>query len=203
MLDTVFQIYYLAGLILGSIIRTWYLKKYRQSRTTIFRQEGPVLGLLASLWGVAIILPAFYMFTGWLDFASYNMPSWAGFIGMPIFAIALCLLWKSHSDLGRNWSVTTEIKNKHTLVTSGVFQHIRHPMYAAHLLWGAAQALLIQNWLAGLSSLAIFIPLYLLRVPREEQMMIEQFGEEYRNYTRRTGQILPHLYKQHRSKTLK
>jgi protein-S-isoprenylcysteine O-methyltransferase Ste14 len=66
-------------------------------------------------------------------------------------------------------------------------------MYSAHWLWGIAQALLIHNWIAGLASLVIFLPLYLLRVSREEQMMLEQFGEEYRLYMRRTGRIIPRL----------
>jgi protein-S-isoprenylcysteine O-methyltransferase Ste14 len=66
-------------------------------------------------------------------------------------------------------------------------------MYAAHWLWGIAQALLIPNWIAGLSSLVIFIFLYLLRVPREERVMIEHFGDEYREYMKQTGRVLPRL----------
>jgi len=64
-------------------------------------------------------------------------------------------------------------------------------MYAAFWLWGIAQALLLQNWIAGLANLASFLPMYLLRVPREEQMMLEQFGEEYRLYMNRTGRVIP------------
>jgi len=63
-------------------------------------------------------------------------------------------------------------------------------MYAAHWLWGIAQALLLQNWIAGLAFLASFIPLYLLLVPREEQMMLEYFGEEHRLYMNRTGRVI-------------
>jgi protein-S-isoprenylcysteine O-methyltransferase Ste14 len=67
-------------------------------------------------------------------------------------------------------------------------------MYAAHLLWGFAQALLLQNWIAGLAMLMFFLPVYLYRVPREEQMMIEHFGEEYRLYMSRSGRIIPRLW---------
>jgi protein-S-isoprenylcysteine O-methyltransferase Ste14 len=58
-------------------------------------------------------------------------------------------------------------------------------------LWGVAQTLLLQNRVAGFSSLVLFLPLYLLRVPREERMMVEEFGDEYRAYMDRTGRILP------------
>jgi len=191
MLDSIFHIYYLVGFISGSAIRFWYGRKYRQDRMTIFRTEGLAVGLLASLWGVAILLPLLYTYTDWLSFADYYMPAWTGFIGMGVFTTAIWLLWRSHYDLGRNWSATVEIKDSQTLVTAGVFRHIRHPMYAAHILWGIAQVLLIHNWLAGLASLVVMILLYLLRIPREEQIMLEQFGDDYRRYMSRTGRIIP------------
>jgi len=83
------------------------------------------------------------------------------------------------------------IRDDHQLVTSGVFKHIRHPMYAAHLLWAVAQVLMLHNWIAGFSFLVVSIPQYLLRVNAEEQMMLEQFGEQYKNYMQRTGRIIP------------
>jgi protein-S-isoprenylcysteine O-methyltransferase Ste14 len=193
MLDSIFQYYYLICLIVGSFIRAWYLRKYKQDRKAIFREEGFTVGLLASLWGVTILLPLLHVFTRWLSLTDYDLPAWAGFIGIVIFALAIWLLWRSHADLGINWRATTEIREKHTLVTSGVFGYIRHPMYAAHWLWGIAQALLIHNWIAGLASLVIIIPLYILRVRREEHMMLEQFGEKYRAYMSQTGRILPRL----------
>ena len=193
MFENLFTVSYLIGLIVGSFIRAWYLRKYKQDRKAIFREGGFVVGLLASLWGVAILLPLLYMFTRWLSFADFDLPVWGGWIGVATFAVALWLLWRSHADLGRNWRVTTEIREGHKLVTSGIFRYIRHPMYSAHFLWGIAQALLIHNWIAGLASLIIFLPMYLLRVRREEQMMLEKFREEYRLYVRQTGRIIPRL----------
>jgi protein-S-isoprenylcysteine O-methyltransferase Ste14 len=66
-------------------------------------------------------------------------------------------------------------------------------MYASIWLWGIAQTLLLQNRIAGWAGLVLFLPLYLLRVPREERMMLNEFGEEYRAYMNRTGRIIPHL----------
>jgi len=195
MFNNIFPIIYVIGLVVGSVIRFWYGKKFRQDRIAIFRQEGVAVGLLASLWGVAIILPLFHMFTNWFDFADYDLPIWSGWIGAVTFVIALWVLWRSHADLGHNWSVTVEIKEKHALVTDGVFRYMRHPMYSAHWLWGIAQLLLIQNWIAGLASLVVFLPLYLLRVPREEKMMLENFGEEYRLYMDQTGSIIPRFWR--------
>ena len=80
-----------------------------------------------------------------------------GFFGAPT------LTW------GENWSPDLEIREQHTLVTEGVYRHIRHPMYAAHWLWGLGQALLLQNWIAGPSTLVALLPMYLVRVPRRSR----------------------------------
>ena len=61
--------------------------------------------------------------------------------------------------------------------------------------WGIAQVLLLQNWLAGPAMLVFLLPLYLYRVPHEEQMMLDHFGDDYRSYIKRTGRIIPHFYK--------
>ena len=73
----------------------------------------------------------------------------------------------------------------------GVYRFVRHPMYAAHLLWAVAQVLLIPNWITGPAMLVFFVPMYLVRVPREERMMLEHFGDAYRRYRARTGAVLP------------
>jgi protein-S-isoprenylcysteine O-methyltransferase Ste14 len=96
-------------------------------------------------------------------------------------------------DLGQNWSPSLEIGEQQTLVTHGVYRRIRHPMYAAHWMWSIAQALLLHNWIAGPAGLVCFLPLYLMRVPREEQMMFDHFGAAYRAYITRTGRVIPRI----------
>ncbi len=100
MLNNLFQVYYLICLIVGSFIRVWYGRKYRQDRKAIFRKEGLAYALLASLWGMTILIPIVHMFTRWLSFADYDLPAWAGWIGIVIFAVALWLLWRAHAN---NW----------------------------------------------------------------------------------------------------
>ena len=150
---------------------------------------------LISAAGIGMVLPFFFIFTSLLDFADYHLPAWLGWIGTAVFAMALLLLWKSHANLGRNWSAILQINQEHTLVTNGIYRHIRHPMYAAHLLWAIAQGLLLENWLAGWTFLVVFVPLYFIRVPKEEKMMLEQFDGQYRRYISRTGGIIPRFWR--------
>ena len=191
MLDDKFKVVFLVGFILGSAIRARYTRPCRRNR--ISAKRGTVLdALLVALASVGLaILPLVYLLTSWLDFADYHLPAWVGWIGAGVFAVALWLLWRSHVDLGLNWSAKLEIREGHSLVTRGVYGRIRHPMYAAHWLWAIAQASLLHNWIAGPALLVSFLPLYFLRVPHEEQMMLDQFGEEYRQYVNGTGRIIP------------
>jgi len=188
-----FQGAYFVGVILASAIRVVYTRQYTQSRIA----EGHVTRLdllLSALPGLGMfVLPLIYVLTSWLDFADYRLPTWGGWIGVALFALALWLLWRSHADLARNWSPKLELMEGHVLVTNGVFRHIRHPMYAAHWLWGIAQVFLLQNWIAGFSMVVCLIPMYVYRVRVEEQMMLQHFGEEYRSYMDRTGRLIPRL----------
>jgi protein-S-isoprenylcysteine O-methyltransferase Ste14 len=76
-----------------------------------------------------------------------------------------------------------------------VYGRIRHPMYAAHFLLGIGQVLLLQNWLVGPANLLVFTPLYLIRVAREERLLLDRFGDEYRAYMERTGRLIPLRHK--------
>ncbi len=195
MLDNILKILYLAGFFAGSIIRVIYTAPNRKNK--IADDQETVLGkLLMTLSSLGLmIIPFFYLLSSRLDFADYHLPTWAalpaGIAGVAIFAFALWLLWRSHADLGRNWLPMLQIREEHTLITQGVYRYIRHPMYAAHWVWGIAQALLLQNWIAGLSMLVFLAPVYLFRASREERILIEHFGEEYRSYMNRTGRLIP------------
>jgi len=188
-----FKVAYTIGLIAGSVIRAVYTRQYKKN-TIADDHKTAQDKLLISLSSLGlIIIPLFYLLSPWLDFADYQLPVWVGWVGVAVFAFALWLLWRSHVDLGRNWSPSLEIMEEHSLVTGGVYRYIRHPMYAAHWVWGIAQVLLLQNWIAGFSMLVFFLPMYLMRVPHEEKMMLKNFGEEYRQYTSRTGRVIPRL----------
>jgi protein-S-isoprenylcysteine O-methyltransferase Ste14 len=103
------------------------------------------------------------------------------------------LSFGAHADLGLNWSPSLEIREKHELITRGIYGVIRHPMYASQWLLVIAQPLLLQNWIAGFLNFLVFIPFYLLRVKAEERMMLDSFGAQYQEYMKNTGGVLPKL----------
>jgi protein-S-isoprenylcysteine O-methyltransferase Ste14 len=189
---TVFEMAFGAGFALGSIVRVAYTRGYRCG-TAVEARRSAADTALTGLAGVAMLLPFVDMTSDWLDFAGLSLPDTVGWVGVAVFAVALWLLWRSHVDLGRNWAPVPELRADHTLVTTGVYHRVRHPMYTAHWLWALAQALLIHNWVAGPALLVAFVPFTLVRVPAEEQMMLDRFGDAYRAYAARTGRLLPPL----------
>jgi protein-S-isoprenylcysteine O-methyltransferase Ste14 len=187
----IFTAIYFVGIVAEIIIRAPLNQRRKQEKMSeqhVTRQEKTLLGLL--FLGMFLV-PIIYAATNWLDFANYTLPLWAGWLGVLLLAGAIFVFWRAHADLGLNWSPSLEIREKHELITRGIYSMIRHPMYASQWLWVIAQPLLLQNWIAGFLNLLLFIPFYFLRVKAEEQLMLEKFGNQYQDYMERVGAILP------------
>lgn len=167
----------------------------KDKKTQIFRPEetaGPdTLFFVLTSIGNALI-PLIY-FTPLLSFADYESPLAVGIAGALLFLPGHWIFYRAHRDLGKNWSPILELREEHALVTEGIYQRIRHPMYTSVWIFVIAQALLLPNWVAGLSGLVPFACLYFSRVHKEERMMKEQFGTQYEEYLKQTGRLLPRL----------
>jgi protein-S-isoprenylcysteine O-methyltransferase Ste14 len=185
------KVIYLAGIVLEIIIRVPYRTRTRQNKITDMRMDAIESVVLLLFLVGNVIVPGLFILTPWLDFANYQLPDWAGWLGVALMVGVLFVFWRAHIDLGLNWSATLAMREGHNLVTQGIYAYIRHPMYASQWLWILAQPLLLQNWIAGFAGILGFLPMYFLRVPREEKMMLDHFGDEYRAYMQRTGAVLP------------
>jgi protein-S-isoprenylcysteine O-methyltransferase Ste14 len=170
--------------------------KRRAGRTATIRKLTRGIdhaGMGAAYLGQGII-PAIYVFTDQPTFASYPFQPMLAWIGAALFALALYLFHRAHRDLGRNWSISLDVRESHSLVTGGIYSRVRHPMYSAFLASAVAQALLLPNWIAGPAGLAGFAAMFFSRLWREERMMVETFGEEYKSYMARTSRIIPGVF---------
>ncbi len=191
---------FIAKLVWVAGIIGWYVIRYphqrRSHKTPIAsRRERVREGiLLATSFTGLFILPVVYVTTGEPQVADYPFRPVLAWFGTAAFAVALLGFYRAHRDLGRFWSVTLEIRQTHELVTTGVYRHVRHPMYAAFFLWAVAQALLLPNWIAGPAGLVGFGTLFGLRVRREERMMEATFGDAYRAYAARTWRVIPGVF---------
>jgi protein-S-isoprenylcysteine O-methyltransferase Ste14 len=189
-----------AKIIWGLGCIAWYIIRYpherRARRTPVAQRRDRVrdTALMAiSFTGLGLV-PLIYVLTGQPAFADYPFRPAQAWLGTLVMAAAMVLFYRTHRDLGRAWSVTLEVRDRHALVTRGIYERLRHPMYAAFWLLALAQALLLPNWIAGPAGLVGFGTLFFLRVGREERLMEETFGDEYRQYAARTGRIIPRIF---------
>ncbi len=189
----IFEIAYWLAMVAEMAIRAPISRKQRKEAKAERRVSTQEKILLGILFLAMFFLPLAYSATNWLDFANYSLPGWAGWLGVALILLAVIVFWRSHADLGLNWSPSLEIRKEHQLITRGIFGYVRHPMYASQWIWVIAQPLLLQNWLAGPLDLIVFILFYALRVPAEEKMMMDTFGDEYREYVKKTGAVIPKI----------
>jgi protein-S-isoprenylcysteine O-methyltransferase Ste14 len=125
-----------------------------------------------------------------MAWSSMPLPVWLRWAGAGLGAAGAALVvWAFHS-LGRNLTDTVVTRRQHALVAHGPYRWVRHPFYGAVTMLVTANALMAANWFLLLTG-AIALLLIRLRTPIEEAKLIERFGEEYRDYMRRTGAVLP------------
>lgn len=192
------QILFLVGVVGWGVIRIPHeVKNKRKNRVEVSgvdRQERILLMISLSGLGILPIAYSLLASRGFLAFADQPFMPVVAWAGAFVFAASLALFLATHRQLGRNWSQTLELRQGHTLVTHGVYRLVRHPMYSAFFLWALAQALLLQNWIAGPAGFIGFGILYAFRVRREEEMMRRAFGPAYAEYEARTKRIVPFLH---------
>lgn len=174
-------------------IRIYFQMKARGSAisVTVNAQRSKLFFRLLAL---SYLLMLLYILSPWLDFASLPIPDVVRWFcgGGLLIAYASLFTW-THLVLGRNWSGLLEIHSDHSLVVTGPYRFIRHPMYTSFFLSGFGFLILSANWVAGGIYLVILTMMYFDRVHPEEQMMIDHFGEKYTSYMERTGRIFPPL----------
>lgn len=190
MFNSIFKIVYFIEFLTISVVRKYFTGRPLKQKVVRDRKTVTEIFWLA-MNGIGMVIPLIYIFTSRLDFADYYLPDWIGWLGAIVFVLAIWLLYLSHRDLGRHWMAFAGIRENHQLITTGIYKHIRHPMYAAHLLWAIAQVMMLHNWIAGYSFLVTMLPFYYYRKQKEDHMLMEEFGEEFRLYKMNTGALLP------------
>lgn len=172
-------------------IRTPHSLRNRANIVVEARKDVVEIALLAAMFVTMMVLPLVHLATGVFAFADYSLPDWATWVGALAQVPFVWLFWRSHADLGRNWSPGLEVRDAHELVTAGIYDRIRHPMYAAIWISALAQPLLIHNWIAGFLVIPAFAAMWFVRVPNEEAMMRQRFGDAWDVYCARAGRLFP------------
>ena len=126
----------------------------------------------------------------WLEVLTVPFPDWLRWIGVALGLASLAFYAWSRATLGQEWSSPLQLHENHHLVTTGPYAWMRHPIYSSLMLFMAGIALIAANWFL-VAFLVVSIVDLALRMPKEEQMMLDEFGDEYEAYMQRTGRLLP------------
>ncbi len=192
--DSVGEFVWVLGIIAWYVIRYPFERRAKRVRVVgTQRSPSDSIGLAAAVLGMAII-PAFCIITNVPRAADYPSNIWSVGTGTILYVAALWVFRRAHKELGRNWSISLEIRERHELIRSGPYALVRHPMYTSFLLMALGQLFLLSNWVAGLAGLIGFTILFFGRVDKEERMMLDNFGPQYRAYMETTKRIIPYLY---------
>lgn len=118
---------------------------------------------------------------------------WIQGLGVALVIAGVALACRARYFLGRNWSMSVELKQKHELIQSGPYSVVRHPIYTGLLIGFAGTAVAMGEW-RGLISVAIFTTFIVFKLRVEERWLSELFGPEYSQYMDRIKALVPGLF---------
>jgi protein-S-isoprenylcysteine O-methyltransferase Ste14 len=199
--ETVFRWVFLVLLLMLIAMRVYFMIRVRRSGGRIMPDEGAIqreggggffLLRVAAFVALMIFLLMYFLGAGWIDTFSFPLPAWLRWTGFGLGVVSLIFWTWTQVALDTQWSAQLQLTGGHHIVTTGPYARIRHPLYSGMIGWCAALSLLTANWIFVVVAL-LSIAGVLKRVPKEEQMMIEAFGNEYRAYMGRTDRYLPKL----------
>jgi protein-S-isoprenylcysteine O-methyltransferase Ste14 len=174
----------------------YFRRRARQSGETIARVREGRATLLARLLLAAplyLSLLAFMLNPSWMSWSSLPLPDWARWVGVAVGLSVPALIYWIMISIGKNISETYLTKESHQLVRHGPYRWIRHPLYSVATLAFAALGVIAANWFMLAMALIVFGAIAMLVVPREEAELVRKFGDEYREYQRRTDRFIPRL----------
>jgi protein-S-isoprenylcysteine O-methyltransferase Ste14 len=197
-LKTIFFALFLALLAIRAFFG-WKVRRAGQSSWSVekeaVKREGRwsiLLRMLAFL--TLIVLVGLYVVVpGEPDWLVLPLPVWLRGLGAALGVFGLLFLIRVHSALREYWSTVLQLRKEHALITTGPYRRMRHPMYSALMVCFLSLALVSAAWPLLLLSV-LTVPFFYRVAGREEAMMTEQFGEEYRVYRGRTGRFLPQVF---------
>jgi protein-S-isoprenylcysteine O-methyltransferase Ste14 len=173
-------------LVAGTLLRI-ELNPFRKGKRT-GRKWPIVAGVLTIPLVIAAV--AFCDRHGFFVFPDSSIVRWLGVAG---FAAGSAIRLAALHELGRQYSVFLTIQADHRLVRSGIYSRIRHPFYLGGLLNVPSLLLAFRSPMAIVILLASVV-FVIRRIAREEQLLINEFPDAYREYQQASWRLLPRVY---------
>ena len=181
-------------IIVFLVIRVRDVKRFQKRERKINKSTKTDLFLLGFNTFGMVIIPVIYCLSTYFDGFMMHLSDTIRVFGVFIYAASFLLMYFVLKELKGDWSMKLEIWKGHRLVTTGPYRYVRHPMYTAFFMMMAGQLLLTSNWFVGLFGIISFVIIYIYKIPREEMMLKEEFGQSYSDYRENTKKIIPYIF---------
>jgi len=112
-------------------------------------------------------------------------------VAFGIMAASIYFTYAALQTLGKQWSLAARLVQGHELVTGGPYSLVRHPIYTSMFGMLIGTAIAMSQWPELLIGIVIFLLGTALRIRAEEQLLIDAFGDEYREYARKVPALIP------------
>ena len=192
--ENIFRI--LAALVLftGMGISTYFrLKADKETGEKISRKvDGSAMMNIIRFGGLILWLsPLVYLINpNWMNWSKIGLPESIRWLGVGIGVLCTFGIYWLFSSIGSGITPTSATRKEHKLITRGIYRWIRHPLYTIGSSFIISFGMMADNWFIAAFGILAFI-LMASRTPKEEANLIEKFGDEYREYMKRTGRYLP------------
>lgn len=194
--ETVFRILAAILLFSGVGISTYYRRKAdRETGEKISRKvDGNLMMTIIKVFGLLLwFSPLIYLLNpGWMAWSKIGLPAEVRWLGVGLGILCVAGIYWLFSSIGSGITPTSATRKQHTLVTQGPYRWVRHPLYTIGSSLFVAFGMMADNWFIALLGILAFIAMA-IRTPKEEANLIEKFGDEYREYMKRTGRFFPKL----------
>jgi protein-S-isoprenylcysteine O-methyltransferase Ste14 len=197
-IESIFRVAFWVLIVGVMVMRIYFTLKVRRAGERVMPDREAVEREGHGMFAVRVILG--FILLGWLVLYTLNptwmrvlfvpFPNWLHWIGFALGLTSLGFWSWTQVALGKEWSPQLQLRKDHHLVTTGPYARIRHPLYSAMFGYGTSLALVTANWFFIVFAIVTIAGLC-ARVPKEEEMMIKEFGEKYKAYILRTGRFFP------------
>lgn len=192
--ENIFRILAAVILLTAVGISSYFRRKAdRESGETISRKvDGTAMMTVIRLGGLILWLTPFvYLINpAWMAWSRIGVPDWVRWLGVGLGLLCVAGIYWLFSSIGSGITPTSATRRQHTLVTSGPYRWVRHPLYTFGASMFVAFGMMADNWFIALLGILTFIAMA-IRTPKEEANLVTKFGNEYRDYMKRTGRFLP------------
>ena len=158
------------------------------------KADGTLMMNLIKIGGLLLwFSPLAYLINpNWMAWSKIGLPEWVRWLGFGFGILCALGVYWLFSSIGSGITPTSATRKEHKLVTSGPYRWVRHPLYTVGSSMFIAFGMMADNWFIALLGVLAFIGMA-IRTPKEEANLIEKFGDEYREYMKRTGRFFPKL----------